>query len=381
MRAARFLQMWRGMHSFRMEPAQTARYTRGWTPAASGGTGAFAMRAPLLFFLVLLSGCFPEVALDAAVLGAGDTATRALDVSGGSGGEDGDGTDSCTAWTDGDGDGYGAGEAQTVDSCEALPAGFADNDADCDDTDSAVHPDASEVCNGVDDDCDGDTDDADDSLSRSSTSTWYVDSDRDGYGNARDSTRACEAPRGHAANSGDCDDDNPRVSPDASEACNGIDDDCDGLADSEAVCPCSLERNRGHNYLFCTSAREWWQAESACDSETNYQLVVITDAAEQEWVWMYADAYGPEKLWWIGLHNLDASYWEEPDGSFEWVDGSPYDYAAWHSSWSSEQPDDFWGTEDCVFLDPSSGGWHDYGCEDDRWGGKNIFFICESAVD
>jgi hypothetical protein len=341
------------------------------------------MRAPLLLLLVLLAGCFPELKLDAAVLGGADTAEKSLDIDDGSGGEGNgdDSTDSCIAWLDGDGDGYGAGDEQTVESCDPLPEGFATNDTDCDDTDGAIHPDASEVCNGVDDDCDGDTDDDDDSVSRSSTTSWYVDNDRDGYGSSRDSTRACEAPRGHADNNDDCDDDNARISPGADEVCNGIDDDCDGLSDSEAVCPCNLERNQGHNYLFCTTVRDWWNSESACDAETNYQLVVITDATEQEWVWIYADAYAPSKLWWIGLHNLNASYWEEPEGNFEWVDGSPYDYTAWYTGWPSEQPDDFWGTEDCVFLDPSSGGWHDYDCEDDRWSGKDTFYICESTVD
>lgn len=46
---------------------------------------------------------------------------------------------------DGDGDGYGAG-------CAA--------GADCDDANAAIHPDANELCNGVDDDCDAAVDDA-----------------------------------------------------------------------------------------------------------------------------------------------------------------------------------------------------------------------------
>jgi len=344
------------------------------------------MRVSRLLIVLLLTGCFPEVKLNEAALGGMDTEDDSLSIDGGSG-EDGSGSGSgsdssgCTAWPDGDGDGYGAGEVQTIEPCDTLPGGFADNDADCDDTNSAVHPDASEVCNGFDDDCDGATDDADDSLSRSSTTTWYVDGDRDGYGDARDSTRACEAPRGHSATSGDCDDDNARVSPDANESCNGIDDDCDGLIDSEAVCPCNLERSGDHAYLFCATTADWWQGLATCDAETNYQLAVVADAAEQEWVLAAAGVYAPEKLWWLGLHNLNASYWEEPEGSYEWVDGTPYEYAAWYPSWPSEQPDDFWGTEDCVFLDPSTGGWHDYECEADRWSGRDIFFICESTVD
>ena len=38
------------------------------------------------------------------------------------------------------------------------PAGYASNNRDCDDTDAAIHPDAAEICDEVDNDCDGDID-------------------------------------------------------------------------------------------------------------------------------------------------------------------------------------------------------------------------------
>jgi hypothetical protein len=58
-------------------------------------------------------------------------------------------------YTDGDGDGYGAGEAQRA--CE-LGSGQVERGGDCDDGDPAVHPEATERPNGVDDDCDGEVD-------------------------------------------------------------------------------------------------------------------------------------------------------------------------------------------------------------------------------
>ena len=59
-----------------------------------------------------------------------------------------------TWYLDEDGDGYG-GEA--VVSCEA-PAAYADNGADCDDTDETVYPGAEELSDGQDNDCDDEVD-------------------------------------------------------------------------------------------------------------------------------------------------------------------------------------------------------------------------------
>lgn len=59
---------------------------------------------------------------------------------------------------------------------------------------------------------------------------WYEDVDGDGYG-AGEPVASCEAPEGFIEQGGDCDDSDALVSPAGSEACNGIDDDCDGLID------------------------------------------------------------------------------------------------------------------------------------------------------
>ena len=57
----------------------------------------------------------------------------------------------CTPlYPDGDGDGYG--DASAEGDCEL--AGGLEDASDCDDDDAAVHPDADEACNQLDDDCD-----------------------------------------------------------------------------------------------------------------------------------------------------------------------------------------------------------------------------------
>ena len=63
--------------------------------------------------------------------------------------------DAPTWYPDLDGDGF-AGAEETVVAC-ADPGGWARYASDCDDTDPAVFPGATEVCNGVDDDCDPET--------------------------------------------------------------------------------------------------------------------------------------------------------------------------------------------------------------------------------
>ncbi len=138
-----------------------------------------------------------------------------------------DAVDASTWYADADGDSYGDPGTGTI-SC-AAPAGTVSDGSDCDDTDAAINPGASEICNGVDDDCDGLTDDADGSVT--GATTWYADFDGDGYGGSRFTRSACVQPSGYVATTGDCDDGAAAVNPGASEICNGVDDDCDGLTD------------------------------------------------------------------------------------------------------------------------------------------------------
>jgi hypothetical protein len=146
-----------------------------------------------------------------------------------------DAADAGTWYADTDADGYGDG-ASSYAACDA-PRGYVADATDCDDGDAAVNPAATELCNGVDDDCDGTVDEDD----AADASTWYADSDADGYGDAASVTVSCEAPSGHVADDSDCDDGDVAVNPAATEVCNGVDDDCDGAGDpmdgSGAICP------------------------------------------------------------------------------------------------------------------------------------------------
>lgn len=69
-------------------------------------------------------------------------------------------------------------------------------------------------------------------------STWYADTDGDGYGDLNAPLSVCHnatAPAGYVQNSTDCDDTNPSVHPGAVEVCNGLDDNCDGTIDNATI--------------------------------------------------------------------------------------------------------------------------------------------------
>ena len=123
-----------------------------------------------------------------------------------------------TYFLDSDGDGYGDSSNTTVDC--AQPAGYVSNYTDCDDNNASVYPGAPELCDGIDNDCDGTVE---------GQTTWFLDSDGDGYGDPSNTTVDCAQPAGYVSNYTDCDDNNASVYPGAPELCDGIDNDCDGV--------------------------------------------------------------------------------------------------------------------------------------------------------
>ena len=129
------------------------------------------------------------------------------------------------AWPDADDDGWGADEG-AIGACSAPEEGYSLATGDCDDADPLAFPGADEICDGVDNDCDGEID-------VDGTSHWYLDEDGDGYGRGSFSVDGCDAPSDGVSRFGDCDDDDPLISPGATEICeNGVDEDCDTVDSS-----------------------------------------------------------------------------------------------------------------------------------------------------
>ena len=173
--------------------------------------------------------------------------------------------DAGTWFVDADGDGYGS-PAGPLRAC-TQPAGYEGDDADCDDADPAVHDDAIEVCNGIDDNCDGETDEA----GALGESVWYLDADGDGFGSTT-TIDACDAPPDYVADTTDCDDGDPATNPAASEYCAGGDENCDGVTDEDTAVDAArwCEDADGDGYgagcaTSCLAPAGWIADNTDCD--------------------------------------------------------------------------------------------------------------------
>jgi len=128
-------------------------------------------------------------------------------------------------YEDVDGDGWGIADVSVI-SC-LRPVGFAAFPGDCDDANAVVNPGQDEVCDELDNDCDGRVD----GEFSVDAVVNYEDDDEDGYGNPDEIEYACLPLPGMSDNGDDCNDDDPAVHPEASETCDGVDQDCNGIID------------------------------------------------------------------------------------------------------------------------------------------------------
>ncbi|MAA79628.1 MAG: hypothetical protein CL916_10245 [Deltaproteobacteria bacterium] len=131
-------------------------------------------------------------------------------------------------YKDHDGDGFGDLNA-TTNAC-IIPSGHVGNAEDCDDGDADINPDAEEHCDDVDNNCNDLIDDEDPNISSAELIPIIVDEDGDGFGGVDSLSYACNTDNA-APNSLDCDDTNPNIHPNATDYCDGIDNNCDEIID------------------------------------------------------------------------------------------------------------------------------------------------------
>ncbi len=143
-----------------------------------------------------------------------------------------DGVGNVTFYTDADGDGYG--DPATADTDCEQPPGTVLVGGDCADNNANIHPGASEVCDGADNDCANGVDDG------LTMVNYWPDSDGDGFGDESASVvTACAPPSGHVTNNTDACPNEPLKQVAGACGCGNLetDRDTDGAPDCIDGCP------------------------------------------------------------------------------------------------------------------------------------------------
>jgi hypothetical protein len=149
------------------------------------------------------------------------------------------GADGCYFWCkDADTDGHGEASSKKC-LCQPEPPWDTSLCDDCDDTNSAIVPGASEICDDKDNNCNGITDDE----NAPGCQYYYIDQDHDSYGLSY--PYKCLCGPGDWPNTEytglyltDCNDNDPDIHPGTVEKCDNKDNDCNDVTDEQPLVDC-----------------------------------------------------------------------------------------------------------------------------------------------
>lgn len=160
------------------------------------------------------------------------------------------------------------------------------------------------------------------------------DRDRDGHGNCTD-----------------CDDLNRQVFPNAPDACNERDDDCDGRTDEDQVCnDCMPFEAGGLRYALCAAPQAWFDGHRTC-SRQGGTYGIPQDPVALQGLAEFALSLEFER-WWIGTND------GSEEGVFVDLVGRPLADLPWGEGQPNGDDD-----QNCVALDAMQGGqWIDDEC-------------------
>ncbi len=230
-----------------------------------------------------------------------------------------------------------------------------DNDGDPDGTDCAptnpaIKKGATELCNGTDEDCDGTVDDGTNGCGGACALTQApgVACDGNDPDLCLDDSVVCTGLNGTTCSAG----------TNNAEACNGADDDCDGVIDEG--CACVGKTFLGRTYTFCNDYRTWTDARTFCVNQGGH-LAAIRSAQLNTFLVNESGAIDSAHYWWVGGNDITT------EGQWTWAGGVAWTY----TNWQGGEPNNV-NNEDCLQLWRFTGGtWNDGNCS------QAHHYICE----
>ena len=227
-------------------------------------------------------------------------------------------------YRDQDGDGFGA-DGTNLAACVA-PDGYVSNNLDCNDTNATIFPNATELCDGIDNNCNGqedeDTDDDNDGICNEEdicpNGDDTVDSNNNGTPDDCESILniTCPADLVLTANVGQneviANWQEPTASTNCATGSSGSRGDCGATS---IIGLSHIGSMNGSNYFLSQTQKNWTQAQAEAES-LNGHLVVINNATENL---LIKEAIGNNVVH-IGLR------YDSNTGNAFWVNGEPITY-------------------------------------------------------